>query len=76
MDTAEVLITWNGDVHTLRCPLPCTAALVLEAFLGIHPDLRRPPRLALFTVDGMTELEGHEQVQAGADLVLRPRVIR
>lgn len=68
-------ITWNGEVHDFVVPYPVTAALVLEAFLGVHPDLRQSgQKLALFTAGG-TELEGHEQVSAGDDLILRPRIV-
>lgn len=74
MDLQSCTITWNGDVYGVYVTFPCTAALVLEAFLGTHPDLRSQPGLALFTL-GMTEVEGHEQVLPGADLVLRPRVV-
>ncbi len=74
MSFMTVSITWNGEVYPVKCPDPAIAELVLEAFLGRFPNLRNS-RLGLFTVDGMTELEGHEQVLPGADLILRPRVI-
>lgn len=68
-----VFITWNGDVYEVRCPGPCNAALVLETFLGTHPELRQRG-LALFTLTGV-EVQPHFGVVPGADLVLRPRVI-
>lgn len=75
METQTIHITWNGEVHDLRVPYPVTADLALEAFLGIHPDLRKTgQRLALFSDVG-TELEPHEPVHAGDDLILRPRTI-
>jgi hypothetical protein len=68
-------ITWNGDVYEVEGPDPATGAIILEAFLGTHPGIRRSG-LALYTVDGMQAVKSHEQVLPGADLILRPGIIR
>ena len=72
-------VTWNGEVYEVEGPDPATGAVILEAFLGTRPGVRelmRSQGLALFTVEGGLEVRSHEQVPAGADLILRPAVVR
>lgn len=67
-------LTWNGDVVPVETHQPATAGAILAVFLRDHPDLWTMG-LGLFTM-GMRELDQSEMVFPGADLIVRPRVVR